>query len=139
MLLQCWCMVLLQAETHSCAGCCCKMLQAEIQSCVGVLLQITVAGFCCRVVNQNQGLSNKGERCSGSKWQLGNLKTFRHRIGHRLGIASAQLLVTCYDGGLASSTAIRHLAHLATNSCQVLIWVCRFVIAKMDGFCLVFL
>ena len=29
--------------------------------------------------------------------------------------------------GLASSTAIRHLAHLATNSCQVLIWVCRLV------------
>ena len=46
--------------------------------------------------------------------QLGNLETFRHRWGHRLGIASAHLLLTCYDGCLASSTAIRHLAHLAT-------------------------
>ena len=37
------------------------------------------------------------------------------------------LLFTCYDGGLASSTAIRHLAHLTSNSHQVLTWVCPFV------------
>ena len=63
--------------------------------------------------------------------QLGNLKTFRHRFAHRLGIAlgiaSAHLHVACYEGDLASSTATRHLADLATNSCQVLIWVSRSV------------
>ena len=65
------------------------------------LSRIAVARRCCRALLQGgkpkpRGFLTEASVVQDTNGQLGNLKPVRQRFRHRLGIASAHLLSTCW-------------------------------------------